>query len=261
MNTQEYDKIQAIRATQVKALATGGPRSLWEMTYGEENTTPSIQFGSMTHLRALQPEQWKNNILVENIDRRTKEGKARAIEVEASGKTVVKPEEAEKIEKISLEWIKTADEILGKDYQTEQVFASKIGGVDIKAQIDALSKDMKTIVDLKTISDIGQAEREIWKRRYDLQLGHYANCITGSTTDKTFNAYLIFVETSSPYRCKAVDLTNILSRARIVAANFATQAFKCLETYGEDLNAWPQPKTSVITEYPEWISNTDDIEN
>lgn len=257
MSTKNYDEIKAIRSTQIKALAVGGPRSLWEATYGENETTASIQLGSMTHLRALQPEEWNTKILVESIDRRTKDGKARAAEVEAKGLTIVKPEEADKIEKIAAEWNKAVKLILGEDFLTEQVFTNTINGVAVKAQIDAISKDHNIIVDFKTVSDVEQAYREIWKRRYDLQLGFYTNTIVGNTTDGDFKVFLVFVETSSPFRCKAFDLTAILSESRKFAADETVEADKCLKDYGEDLNNWPQPAVSAIKVYPEWLSKED----
>lgn len=251
---QNYNEIQAIRSTQIKAYANGGLRGLWECTYGsDDSTTPSLQFGSMAHLRALCSEKWESEVLVESIDRRTKEGKARAAEIEASGKIVVKPEEADKIERMAFEWSKAVLPILGGGYKTEQVFVSEIDGVRIKAQIDAISNDNKIVVDYKSISDITQAEREIWKRRYDLQLGHYTNSISGSITEGEFQVYLVFVETGSPYRRRVFDLTATLNQTRPESFELAKNCDSALKTFGSDLNQWPQPGITVIEKIPDWV--------
>lgn len=253
-----YNEINALRSTQIKALASGGPRELWEVTYGEKESTPSMQFGTMSHLKALQPEKWNKEVLVEAIDRRTKEGKARAAEVEAKGLIVVKPEEAEKICAMATEWDKAAKLIFGDDFKTEEIVTATINGVDVKAQIDAISHAKHIIADFKTISDISQAYREIWKRRYDLQTGFYVNtvnkCVQGGDD---WNTYLVFVETSSPFRCKIFDLSILLAPSRQIAADMTVKADKCLKDYGSDLSKWPQMGIAVITDYPEWIAETE----
>ena len=250
-----YNEINALRSTQIKALASGGPRELWEVTYGEKESTPSMQLGTMSHLKALQPEKWNKEVLVEAIDRRTKEGKARAAEVEAKGLIVVKPEEAEKICAMATEWNKAAKLILGDEFKTEEIVTATVNGVNVKAQIDAINYTKRIIVDMKSISDVSQAYREIWKRRYDLQMGFYVNdlnkCVEGGDE---WSTYLVFVETSSPFRYKVFDLTNILPASRKIAGDMTVKADCCLKEYGTELKNWPQPGIAVITEYPDWIS-------
>lgn len=249
----DYNTTSGLRATQIKSLAIGGPRALWKATYGEPSTSTALQMGTLTHLRILQPNEWADKIVVENVDRRTKEGKARAALLEETGKTICKPEDAENIETTFLEFTKATTGLFPNGYSTEVITTANIEGIDLKAQIDIFDNDGKIIVDLKTCSDIGMSKMDIWKWRYDLQLGHYANCIEGAVDRGDFKAYLVFVETSSPFRCKVYDLTKILPASRASAWEWAKEANRCLTTYGSELKDWPQPASEEIIETPAWI--------
>ena len=251
----DYNAIHGIRATQIKSLAIGGPRALWESTFGEPKTTASLSFGTLTHLRLLQPEKWNSQVLVESVDRRTKDGKARAAEIEASGKLVCKPEDAVNIEHILCEWNAATKNIIGSEWEPERIYQAIIGGVECKAQIDVFNPKTNTIVDLKTVSDINSAYNEIWRRRYDLQPGHYANCIMGSAEKGDFKAYLVFVETESPFRVKVFDLTAILPNARLLAAAYAKKADGLIAEFGNDLEKWPQPEIEKILAPAPWVSD------
>lgn len=95
MSNKQYHNTPAISASWLKLLSRS-PRHLWHAYINPDRTpsvqTPAMALGSLTHTLVLEPEKLDAEYVIvpEGIDRRSKDGKAFFLEIEASGKTPVK---------------------------------------------------------------------------------------------------------------------------------------------------------------------------
>ena len=178
MTEQEYNEIDAIRATQLKALATGGDLALWAATYGEKSDTPAMRFGRLCHALALLPyEEVKAQFVVAPFaDFRTKEAREwKAAQIE-KGVDICTEAEMQTAREVGVEFGMVAEREgasgAKKGDDTEvSVVAEIAGGVRIKARADLLSADRSVLFDLKTTSSVTEAENQFWRLRYDIQAG------------------------------------------------------------------------------------------
>lgn len=79
-------------------FAAGAYMHHWNKLHGVKKESSGLAFGSAVDCRVLTPKLWEARYCVEEINRRTKAGKERAEELEAQGKTALKPAEFEVIE-------------------------------------------------------------------------------------------------------------------------------------------------------------------
>jgi hypothetical protein len=255
MNETEYNEIDAIRATQLKALATGGDLALWAATFGEKADTAAMRFGRLCHACALLSDADLDAAFVLSpfADFRTKEArewKAAQIEKGADICTEAEMQTARSVSdafKLAAER-EDADGWSSNDTEVSAV-AEIAGGVKIKARADLLSTDRSILFDLKTTSSVMEAENQFWRLRYDIQAGLYALAFPAVREAK-----FIFVETSAPFRVAVISLTGEdLEEAKRTAQAYAIRAADLLKRNGSDRSAYAAEVANVETHRPLWI--------
>lgn len=256
MNETEYNEIDAIRATQLKALATGGDLALWAATYGEKSDTPAMRFGRLCHALALLPEVevQAQFVVAPFADFRTKEAREwKAAQIE-KGVDICTEAEMQTAHDVGVEFGMVAEREgasgakKGDDTEVSSV-AEIAGGVKIKARADLLSTDRSILFDLKTTSSVTEAENQFWRLRYDIQAGLYALAFSSVREAK-----FIFVETSSPFRVAVVALKGEdLEEAKRTAQAYAVRAADLLSRNGNDRDAYSSEVANVETHRPLWV--------
>lgn len=257
MNETEYNEIDAIRATQLKALATGGDLALWAATYGEKSDTPAMRFGRLCHALALLPEEEVKAqfVVAPFADFRTKEAREwKAAQIE-KGVDICTEAEMADAHKVALRFIDVTAWREGafnftplKDTEVSAV-AEIAGGVKVKARADLLSADRSVLFDLKTTSSVTEAENQFWRLRYDIQAGLYALAFPSVREAK-----FIFVENSSPFRSAVVALKGEdLEEAKRTAQAYAVRAADLLKRNGNDRDAYSSEVANVETHRPLWV--------
>lgn len=91
------------------------------------------------------------------------------------------------------------------------------------------------MADLKTTSNVGAFERQIFQSMYDVRLAHYAKVIEYTTGEMIEEFFFIVVESSAPhcskiYRMKSADMDAAKAKWR----SLVNQVFACTKT-----GAWP----------------------
>lgn len=155
-----------------------------------EPPTLAMTLGSALHTRVLEPHLYDDEYIVvpEGIDRRTKEGKLRwaDFEDEAGGKTLLKAEDATRIEAMAaaIHRHPAASVVLRTKGLCEQSYFWKddATGVECKCRPDWHSADRTLIADVKTTEDASPKGfvRSVMKWRYHVQAAFYSRGLGAS---------------------------------------------------------------------------------
>lgn len=165
--------------------ALGTKLGLIEETYGR-----AAELGTMIHQLVLEDKtEWVVSPYDDFRSKAAKEWKA-----EQTG-PIVKPEELETI-------TRTAEAIrrhplaaqLLESCWLEQKLTAKVEGIEFVGYADGISKDRKTLFDLKTTAQFDQFKWQSFKNDFDLQASVYR--LFGDNADYFF----IVAETVAPYR-------------------------------------------------------------
>lgn len=206
-------------------------------------STDSMKFGTLIHMMLLQPELLdKTYIVMPKVDLRTKEGKEKRQEIIESnpGKIVIPEqgdifswEKAEKIvnynkEKRLLKTVLQQIEIA----ETEVYADCQETNLKLKGLIDAVTK--KSIIDIKTIGTLGKIPINIRAFDYIGQLAFYDYLARLNNTTREQH-YLLFIETTSPYKAKLVEISKEqIEKKHSQNIGLLQKVKKCTET-----NEWP----------------------
>lgn len=203
-------------------FAAGSYSFHWNKQHGVKKESAGFAFGSAVDCRVLTPELWSTLYAVEDIDRRTKAGKERAAELEAQGKTVLKPAEFEAVQDAALRALNhlTADGVRFTAQVGMWVYLEEIGGeplpcpvivtgmIDILPDYDTVRND--EILDLKTTStDVTDATRLFWTMedfRYGIQAAMYLDLfnLCGGAESPRERFGFLFVGSSRPAMSRLV---------------------------------------------------------
>lgn len=213
-------------------------------TFTPHETTPAMRWGSLMDCLILTPDLFNESYVVEEINRRTKEGKARAEELEAKGVEVVKPDEMNEARRAcNIARASLAD--LAKDGEQLAmqigiwVKVCSLGAVKLAApltvcgMLDVLihSEDSCRIVDLKTSSaDITSEDdivRNVMKYGYYMQAAMYTDMLALAAGHEVDGFSLMMQQSSEPYQTRHV----LLEKSDIEL--FRTQYLLGLEKYAE----------------------------
>lgn len=164
LSNSDYHAHPAISKSHLDKVAKS-PAHYWEHYLSPDRVpqepTPAMILGTALHTAVLEPQLWDQQFAVppQAFDRRTKVGKelAQAFEAEAEGKTVLTPDDADRIRRMAdavhrhpassflleLPGIREAS-YFWPDFDT---------GLECKCRPDWHSKDHRIIVDVKTTED------------------------------------------------------------------------------------------------------------
>jgi len=145
--------------------------------------TPAMVLGTALHTAVLEPNLWDEQFVVppQAFDRRTKAGKelAQAFEAEAQGKTVLTPDDGDRIRRM-------ADAVhqhpassflldLPGTREASYFWTDDDTGLECKCRPDWHSADRRILVDVKTTKDASPREfaRSVAAFRYHVQANWY----------------------------------------------------------------------------------------
>lgn len=141
---------------------------------------------------------------------------------------------------------------LASEWEFEQTFLWQRGPVWLRCRTDAVTPDLRTIVDLKTTgTNARDANRQFFAQGYDMQAAFLeagADSVDPSSA-RGRKIYYLFAETEPPFASSILEVTEsvlIIARKKRIAATNLWR--KCLET-----GVWPSyPTTPMMAARPSW---------
>jgi len=179
-----YRADPAIAASDLKYASDHGLEAFHTYKYGKNNpprvATAAMKFGSMVHKFCLEPEEFPSSYALLD-DKRTKQGKATAIQLAEKGIETFTSSEMQNLMAIynSLEKNEFANKFILKDKKGKSELSywwkHKETGLQCKCRCDYVIDDM--VIDLKTTGE-GGASPDVFTRtivnfNYHLQAAHY----------------------------------------------------------------------------------------
>lgn len=243
MSEDEYGKLRGIRASWVKTLWSSTPAHLQHRMV-ESEESDALRFGAALHDRILRPEAFGTEwVVMPRVDRRTKDGKARAEAFEAETQA------------LGLRWI-TEDEsrtLAGMMHMVEQTrlgallelcperelaMDGEIAGQPCKARIDACCLESNLLVDIKTtVSAAPRAFRSSCVQfGYLPQMAFYREMLRqNGSASLDGEVVLAAMEKSAPYGVALYRLSSDdLDRALVQVEQLVRRIAECMAT-----NDWP----------------------
>lgn len=217
--------------------------------YGKrpDSDSPVFRWGRLAHTAILEPHTL--NVVSEEIDRRTKAGKERYAEIQASGADLVSPEEFAQLTAMRSAF--EAHSVSGK-LEIEDVELSclaRLFGCDVRCRPDAVTAG-GLIVDLKTTQNASERAftSDAWKYRYHVQAAFYVDVLRACNVDVE-GFLFVAIEKESPYLVQCFRASEqFLERGR-------REYQEDLATYRECLDSgnWPGLSEDVVTlNLPSW---------
>lgn len=166
------------------------------------NETDSLRVGKAIHTLALEPELWRDEYIVLDVDKRTKAGKEAWAEAEASGKTILRQTQYEQVEGMANAIMSNplALALLKSPGYVEATIHWDHKNVPMKCRPDFLRND-GLIVDLKTCRSVKPSlfHKDAANYNYDLSVaitcaGYEA--LHGKPAD---NYVFLCIESEAPY--------------------------------------------------------------
>lgn len=200
-----YDNIPAVRRSDLWELRKSPAHYLYAVTH-EKAPTPALTFGTAAHKYMLETDEFFDDyILLPKLDRRTKEGKAKWEEINASGKTPISEDDFNTIVEMwkAICANPTARELIaGGIHETPIGWADPQTGEPCKCRPDVITsyKGDDYIVDYKTTTSCepGHFERSCRAYGYKLQAGMYAEGVLNARFVKCKFAF-VAQEKTPPY--------------------------------------------------------------
>ena len=198
MNEREYHAHHALGSSDIKQLLQN-PHGFRQ----EKPSSKALELGSLVHKLILEPQEFESCYYVlDNIDKRTKEGKEKYLkalaEAEAENKEIIDIATFQQGKEIAEAFNQSAVSKLISGGVAEYCAFSEIDGVAVKCRPDYYREDKKIIIDLKTTSLAGGAsalnfQKAIANYRYYIQASLYMRILGAD------EFYFIAIETQSPF--------------------------------------------------------------
>ena len=134
----DYHSTQAISKSGLDRI-NQSPAHFISWLSEPQKSTPAIEFGSATHSAILEADTFDQFYHVGRIDRRTKEGKAQAEEIESTGKKLISEDDFGRIMRMrdSVHSHETAKDLLSEG-NAEISLLGEFANVSAKARVDWL---------------------------------------------------------------------------------------------------------------------------
>lgn len=176
----EYRARPGLSSGFLRNLLRSPMHAKWKQDHDEDSS--ALAFGRYVHAAVLEPETVMQCFIVkpEDMDRRTKAGRAAYEELQASGKQIVTTAELERGNAMCAAIMKhpAASKLLcglAPDNVEQSAFWQQ-GGLECKCRFDHVSRE-EAIVDLKTTTNANryEFEKSIAHYGYAVQGCHYLN--------------------------------------------------------------------------------------
>lgn len=170
-----------------------------------QRSTPALLFGHASHMALLEPNRYASLVAVkpDGMSFATKEGKA--WRAEQAGRLVVSNDDATHLRYMHERMPNEVCRILATG-RTEVTVRTELVGVPVQCRIDCWTPDGSVIYDLKSINNIDDIERAVWKHGYFIQDRWYGTVTATATGQKRPAFKFIFAEKLPPYRWRIVQL-------------------------------------------------------
>ena len=205
MDIKEYHKSKQIGSTNVKPAAKGFAK-LFEHSINntKSKSTTAMDEGSAVHCKLGEPHLFVRDFATKpkGMTFVTKEGKA--WKAENKGKTIISAEFGERLKEIEAAFLKSpAAKYYEAEGSVEESFFWDIAGNERggKCRPDWISKDRKTIVDLKTTvsADPQSFQKSIISYGYHISAAWYMWGVELATGIKPEEFIWVAIEKEAPY--------------------------------------------------------------
>ena len=211
ISNNEYRSDKAYSRSDLFKLAKSPAHFKWAMDNHEQSTS-ALEFGKAFHTFVLERDKFDEEyIVVPNIDRRTKEGKALAAQIAESGKVPISSETFTQIEAMAASVMSNkyaAVLINSGEHEQSYFWQDSQTGIELKCRPDCRTdlKSTSVIVDLKTTesADTDSFMRSCLKYGYDLQAAMYTQGVS-EVEGKPHKFVFVAVEKSPPYACNVLE--------------------------------------------------------
>lgn len=225
MNFTEYQAIDAINATAIKAGAVSMKHMRAVMTGRTKEQTPAMRLGSLVHLAILEPAKLSASTAIWQAGRRA--GKDyEAFCVENEGREIIT--QAERDELTTFAQAVHANDlarelIAGSEHEVTLEWSAQSYGY-AKARLDGVTEN-GDVIELKTVSRINDFGAQFARMGYDLQCGWYREGLNIAKGKRKRNVWIIVVESQPPYdvavwRVPSNALQGGLNRAQEIASRY-----------------------------------------
>ena len=160
-----------------------------------------MKLGTAFHAAVLEPERFESEYAACDFDRRAKNGKTSAANMESAGIILLPREDFESVQRMRDAVLahRTAAELLQSQGVAESSWFATVNGVECKCRPDKLSHD-GIVVDLKSTVNANPREfgRTVFNFGYHLQACHYMSVLqTAEVRAKSF--ILVACEKDKPF--------------------------------------------------------------
>lgn len=199
----------------------------YNLTHGVRKESAGFRMGSMVDTLVLTPELWDKLYVAEEVDARTKAGKARKAELEGAGLALVKPEESEQARAVAGQasaHLKDCGLALGETFRSQIglfLYVDELDGAKLPVPLlvtgmvdicpDAGSAEGAALWDLKTTSKDPSAKEGLFYAiedfRYGIQAAMYLDMFNVCTGEGREAFAFLFVGTAAPAMSCVVRLS------------------------------------------------------
>lgn len=206
---EDYYAIDAIGSTVVREALRSLAHAQIALTTKIE-PTPAMIRGTRMHTAILEQDKLAN-YHVGAVDRRTKEGKAKAAELAEKGLEVISEDEYAQIVGVVNSVYShpaAAAELEGGEAEVGFVMVDDLTGLDVKIKPDYMRRDEGVLVDVKTTSDASfrTIQRLIANRNIHVQAAYYLDFATYATGIEFDTFRLVVCEVEPPYAVSVFEL-------------------------------------------------------
>ena len=279
-NAQYHLPKSGIGSSNIKTLLEGADQFAWSQAAPQDRSKmPAIDFGEHFHTYFLEPERFKESYQVlDKVNRRTNDGKAheqaQIAHFKQNNITPVKAEDMEKLEAMRVSAM--AHPVIAKLMSMNGVaersyfWTDEKTGVRCKCRPDWFveiddsnrfefmsEKHDCLILDIKTIGQIDQLEKQIENLKYFVQDAHYCNGIKTVTGLEPYFLFA-FVSTTMQMGRYPVHVVQLSSEARMDGMDRCHEA---LELYAdikanESDSSW---MTVEVMDRPYWATRDEGL--
>ena len=257
-----YHATQAVSQSTLKKVAASPAKLKWEREHPRYDTPAAFKIGTAVHLALLEPDKFDTSYTsMPKVDRRTKEGKAKAEEHEraANGRIVLTEDEMDIVQRIYAR--SRADKELGVYFEGGSHELSFFAqdeqtGLVLRCRPDQLVtvNGLQVVVDLKTTDCATESvfEKDILNYGYLTQAAFYMDTLEAATGRRPDAFVIVAVEKS-----RDCDYTTWMFDDDTLA--FATEEYRrWLSVYADCVKTgvWPGYKRGLISyKLPKWKVN------
>jgi exodeoxyribonuclease VIII len=253
-----YQADPAISRSDLKLVAKAPAFYQWSKAQVDDDASKAQQLGYAFHTACLEPSLFDTRHILSKYDKfQTNEAKAWRDETEASGKTILKPDDRNKLLGMGMsvrQHPRYTDIMRNARIELTLVAKHEATGLLRKARPD-ITPAGNALVDVKSTKDASPEGfgKEVWTYEYGMQAAYYLD-VYNAVSEKKKSEFLFFAcENEPPYLCAIYSVPHELIEygRKINNARLYTLAH-CIKT-----NTY-EGYTSEISEFelPGWAAKT-----